>query len=114
MPNFPFTRHEHESRISDLRVARGLSYARLATLIDTTEQVLCSASTGVVRPTDRRGKLKPWAERLCLFFEVEPSYLFPRYFCTWEDSIASLDAVEYALQLEEPETPEETLNATRR
>jgi RNA polymerase sigma factor (sigma-70 family) len=109
MPIHPYARpgHEHESRITELRLARGLSYARLAELTGVQPQVLCNASTGVTQPIDRQGRLKPWAEQLCLLFEVEPSYLFPRYFCTWEDSIASLDAFEYALHLDAPETPEE-------
>ena len=77
----PRTHHEHESRLSEMRIARGLTYNKLAELTGISQQQLSCLSTGTFSPVDRAGRLTRNAELVCLVLEATPEELFPRYFC---------------------------------
>ena len=74
-------KHEHESHLSTLRIARGLTYAKLSELTGVSTQHLACLSTGTFSPIDRWGHLTRNAELVCLVLEATPEELFPRYFC---------------------------------
>lgn len=77
----PCTHHEHESRLSEYRIAKGMTYNKLAELTGISTQQLACLSTGVFTPVDRSGRLTRNAELVCLVLEATPEELFPRYFC---------------------------------
>ena len=74
--------HEHESKLSEMRIARGLTYAKLSELTGVSSQQLSCLSTGTFSPVDRYGHLTRNAELVCLVLEATPEEVFPRYFCT--------------------------------
>ena len=81
MKHQPHTIHEHESRLSTLRIARGLTYAKLSTMTGVSKQQLACLSTGTFSPVDQWGHLSRTAELVCLVLEATPEEVFPRYFC---------------------------------
>ena len=79
----PAIRWEHESLLSEERMAQGLTYQKLSELTGVSQQRLSTLSTGTVAPVSlRTGEILPWVERTCLVLGVPPEELFPRYFCT--------------------------------
>ena len=81
----PRTRYgyEHESLLSEERIAQGLTYQKLSELTGVPPQRLATLSTGTFAPVSlRTGEILPWVERTCLVLGVPPEELFPRYFCT--------------------------------
>ena len=85
----PAIRREHESLLSEERLAQGLTYQKLSELTGVSQQRLSTLSTGTVAPVSlRTGEVLPWVERTCLVLGVPPEELFPRYFCTMRDETA--------------------------
>ena len=81
MKHHPHTnKHEHESHLSTLRIARGLTYAKLSELTGVSTQQLACLSTGTFSPIDRWGHLTRNAELVCLVLEATPEEVFPRLF----------------------------------
>ena len=77
------TGYEHESLLSEERLAQGLTYQKLSELTGELPQRLAQLSTGTVAPGSlRTGEILPRVERTCLVLGVPPEELFPRYFCT--------------------------------
>jgi len=74
-------KHEHESKLSEMRIARGLTYAKLSELTGVSSQQLSCLSTGTFAPIDKWGHLTRNAELVCLVLEATPEEVFPRYFC---------------------------------
>lgn len=86
MSTGPEIRREHESLLSEARLARGLTYQKLSELTGEQPQRLAQLSTGLIAPVSlRTGEILPWVERTCLVLGVPPEELFPRYFCTMRD-----------------------------
>ena len=82
----PAIRREHESLLSEARLAQGLTYQKLSELTGEQPQRLAQLSTGTLAPVSlRTGEILPWVERTCLVLGVPPEELFPRYFCTLRD-----------------------------
>ena len=80
------TGYEHESLLSEERLAQGLTYQKLSELTGVPPQRLATLSTGTVAPVSlRTGEILPWVERTCLVLGVPPEELFPRYFCALRD-----------------------------
>ena len=83
MSTGPEIRWEHESLLSEERMAQGLTYQKLSELTGVPQQRLATLSTGTFAPVSlRTGEILPWVERTCLVLGVPPEELFPRYFCT--------------------------------
>ena len=83
----PAIRREHESLLSEARLALGLTYQKLSELTGEMPQRLAQLSTGTVAPVSlRTGEILPWVERTCLVLGVPPEELFPRYFCTTRET----------------------------
>ena len=83
------TGYEHESLLSEERLAQGLTYQKLSELTGELPQRLAQLSTGTVAPVSlRTGEILPWVERTCLVLGVPPEELFPRYFCTMRGETA--------------------------
>ena len=83
------TGYEHESLLSEERLAQGLTYQKLSELTGELPQRLAQLSTGTAAPVSlRTGEILPWVERTCLVLGVPPEELFPRYFCTMRGEAA--------------------------
>ena len=89
MSTGPEIRWEHESLLSEARLAQGLTYQKLSELTGVPPQRLATLSTGTFAPVSlRTGEILPWVERTCLVLGVPPEELFPRYFCTMRGETA--------------------------
>lgn len=72
---------EYESPIHEYRVAKGLTHKELSKQAKVSLQYITELANGMMSPFLKNGELCTPAKRLCEFFNVEPSDLFPRYAC---------------------------------
>ena len=111
----PHTKHEHESRLSELRLAQGLTYRELEEITGIHKSKIACMSTGYSSPLDPLGSLSRAAELVCLSLDSTPEYVFPRYFCRLaDDETVSLDNLTTCYLYSEAAEHELTASAEER
>ena len=82
-----WTNYEHKSKLSEARMAKGLTYQQLSEMVGVLPQRIATLSTGTTAPIFlKTGQIKPWVEKACLILEIAPEEAFPRYFCSLADT----------------------------